>query len=95
MKHSTENFTAFIKAWEYGRPSLKERIVQENSRIQQVCQKYYIETSSMANNRPSFENVGNFYANIDQNLGWCLIPKVKSTQIAFLITRKDNLTMQE
>ena len=89
LKHSTEKFTAFIKSWEHGPSTLKERIAQENSRIKQVCLKYYIETSSMANNRPSFENVGNFYANVDQNLGWCLIPKVKVFIMLILITRND------
>ena len=54
-----------------------ERILLENSRIKHVCEKYYIETSSMAGNRPAFENVENFYADIDRNLGWCLIPKVE------------------
>ena len=53
-----------------------------------MCKKYYIETSSMANKRPSAENVENFYANVDQNLGWCLIPKVNNIQGVWSFTRK-------
>ena len=42
----------------------------------------------MANNRPSAENVENFYANVDKNLGWCLIPKVNIIEGVVSITRK-------
>ena len=42
----------------------------------------------MANKRPSAENVENFYANVDQNLGWCLIPKVNNIQGVWSFTRK-------
>ena len=71
-----EKFRDLIKEWEQRQSNMEERIFSENSRMKQVCKKYYIETSSMARNRPGYENVENFHANVDQNLGWCLIPKV-------------------
>ena len=71
-----EKVRDFIKEWEKRQSNMEDRIFYENSRMKQVCKKYYIETSSMARNRPGYENVENFHANVDQNLGWCLIPKV-------------------
>ena len=77
----TEKFREALMEWQHRRFNLEERIMLENSRIKHVCEKYYIEASSMARNRPAFENVENFYADIDRNLGWCVIPKVNFLEL--------------